>query len=106
MIELVIRNVLDAEAQAAKIKETAEANAQKIAAKAEADALSANRKTDADAKALRARILADANRDANDKYNDGIKSVEKDLEAYKKSKVSEIERLAEEIVAGVLDGSF
>lgn len=106
MIELVIQNVLDAEAQAAKIKETAEENAQKTVAKAEADAISANKKTDAEAKTLREQILQNARVLADEKYNDGIKSVEKDLAEYKKSKAGDAERLAEEIVAGVINGSF
>ena len=84
MIELVIQNVLDAEAQAAKIKSTAEENAQKIAARAEADALSAKA--------------------AADRYNDGIKKVEKELSDYKKSKEELAEKLADELVAGVLNG--
>ena len=105
MIELVIQNVLDAEAQAAKIKSTAEENAQKIAAKAEADAISAKAAADAEAKVLRAQILDGANRDASDRYNDGIKKIEKELSDYKKSKEDLAEKLADELVAGVLDGS-
>lgn len=104
MIELVIQNVLDAEAQAAKIKSTAEENAQKIAARAETDALSAKAAADAEAKVLRAQILDSANRDASDRYNDGIKKVEKELSDYKKSKEELAEKLADELVAGVLNG--
>ena len=43
-------------------------------------------------------------RDASDRYNDGIKKVEKELSDYKKSKEELAEKLADELVAGVLNG--
>ena len=105
MIESVIQNVLLAEQKASQIKQSADEYAVSAIEKATATAEEIKRQSLETAKVTRAEILKNANAQAEKEYADAIKKANENALQTVNGLQNDIEKIANELVKGVLDGS-